>query len=300
MPGAARKEYTSAKRGRKKENFGELALRCFAFASRSFVEQLRDAHQVVGQHGRTDENFKPLGSFGQAPLHPSAAEEDRDGAFDARAKALPFFEVRTLLIGGAPGGFLPAALREANFFDPRAFTGLLVPLTVESAVATVELGSVSEVFLVVFQRRFDVLFVGRIPFEHFIFGNQSSRTFGQEYFVTKLDGRLYLAALDQVGMDFKDRKDLLLVGNLFSLEHAAAGLIDHTVTQFAEPLDLLAEREDAQAAELALTSLPTPSSPADLETHNRALLLALESRTAYHLLQQVLERSCGAICVPPN
>jgi len=58
--------------------------------------------------------------------------------------------------------------------------------------------------------------------------------------------------------------------------------------------------EDAQAAELALTSYPTPSSPADLETHNRALLLALESRTAYDLLQQVLERICGSICAPPN
>jgi hypothetical protein len=125
-PGTARKENTSAKRGIERRNFGEVALRCFAFASRSFVEQLRDAHQVVGQHGRTDQNFKSLASFGQAPLHPSAAEEDRDGALDASAKALPFFEIRTFFIGGAPGGFFSAALREANFFDPSAFTGLLV------------------------------------------------------------------------------------------------------------------------------------------------------------------------------
>jgi hypothetical protein len=50
-------------------------------------------------------------------------------------------------------------------------------------------------------------------------------------------------------MDFKDRKDLFFVGNLFPLEHAAARLIDHTVTQFAELLDLLAECADAQVAE---------------------------------------------------
>src|SRR6266513_3005049 len=47
----------------------------------------------------------------------------------------------------------------------------------------------------------------------------------------------------------KDGKDLFFVGNLLSLEHAAAGLIDHTVAQFAELLDLLAQFADAPVGE---------------------------------------------------
>ena len=60
------------------------------------------------------------------------------------------------------------------------------------------------------------------------------------------------------------------------------------------------EVDDAQAAETALTIFPEPSDPADLRTHHRALLLALERRTAYELLQKVLERKCGGRCTPPN
>jgi len=50
----------------------------------------------------------------------------------------------------------------------------------------------------------------------------------------------------------------------------------------------------------ALRSFAVPTAPADLATHNNALLKALESRTAYELLRKLLERHCGPRCTPFN
>src|SRR5882762_8843614 len=65
---------------------------------------------------------------------------------------------------------------------------------------------------------------------------------------------LYLAALDQIGVGFKDRIDLFGVGNLLSLEHTAARLINRTVSQFTVVFDLLAEFADGQVGDQILTA----------------------------------------------
>lgn len=47
--------------------------------------------------------------------------------------------------------------------------------------------------------------------------------------------------LDQIGVGFKDGKQLLRVGNRLALQHAAAGLVDHLLSQLAIVLNLLAQ-----------------------------------------------------------
>jgi hypothetical protein len=73
---------------------------------------------------------------------------------------------------------------------------------------------VAEHFLVAFQGRFDVLFIVRVSLEHFVLRDQPLGTFGKKNFVAELQRRLHLAALEQVGVGFKDGIDLFGVGNL--------------------------------------------------------------------------------------
>src|SRR6267142_2479220 len=74
--------------------------------------------------------------------------------------------------------------------------------------------------------------------------DQAARAFGEEHLVTELDRRLHLAALDEVGMGFENRIELLGSWNLLAVEHTAARLIDHTGSQTTKVLDLLARFRD--------------------------------------------------------
>jgi hypothetical protein len=81
----------------------------------------------------------------------------------------------------------------------------------------------------------------------------------------------------------------------------------HVAASGAQPgghADLIREIDvrlkDAQDAEAALRGFAVPTVPADLATHNNALLKALESRTAYQLLRKLLERHCAPRCTPLN
>src|SRR5258708_18970327 len=80
--------------------------------------------------------------------------------------------------------------------------------------------------------------------QHFILRDQAARAFGEEHLVTELDRRLHLAALDEVGMGFENRIELLGSWNLLAVEHTAARLIDHTGSQTTKVLDLLARFPD--------------------------------------------------------
>src|SRR6476659_3125896 len=91
-----------------------------------------------------------------------------------------------------------------------------------------------------------MLFVDRISVQHFILRDQAARTFGEEDLMAELDWRLHLAALDEVGMGFENRIQLLDRWNLLAVEHSAARLISHTGAQSTKVLDLLARLRDRQ------------------------------------------------------
>jgi hypothetical protein len=58
--------------------------------------------------------------------------------------------------------------------------------------------------------------------------------------------RLHLAAFDEVGIELKNRIELLDRWNLLAAKHTAARLIDHTGSQATKVLDLLARLRDRQ------------------------------------------------------
>ena len=65
-------------------------------------------------------------------------------------------------------------------------------------------------------------FVRRISLEQLILGDQAPGTFGEKHLVAEFDQHTHLAALDEIGVRFEDRIDLLGRGHLFAIEHTAA------------------------------------------------------------------------------
>ena len=89
--------------------------------------------------------------------------------------------------------------------------------------------------------------IARISVQNLILGNQTFGALCQKYFVAKFQWRPYLAALNEIGMRLKYGVELLRIRNLFSLEHATARLINHTVAQIAIVLDFRPIRLDRQS-----------------------------------------------------
>jgi hypothetical protein len=60
--------------------------------------------------------------------------------------------------------------------------------------------------------------IGGIALKHSVLCDQTAGTFSEKDLVAKLDRFLYFPPLDQIGVGFKDRVDLLLGCNLLSLK----------------------------------------------------------------------------------
>jgi hypothetical protein len=159
---------------------------------------------------------------------------------------LAALELPALLLGFALGRFGAAPLWDAHHHDALLLARRYIAFAEEAAIRTIQFRDVAEGLLVAFQRDHHVLFIDGIAIQHFILRDQAARTFGKEDLVAELNRRLHLAPFDQVGMGLKDRIDLLASWNLFAVEHTAARLINHTVAQTAEVLDLLAQLRDSQ------------------------------------------------------
>ena len=192
--------------------------------------------------------------FGETTLHAATAEQDRDAPFDAGSKALPFLESGTPLLRFAFGSFLPGTLRNAHHLNTVSLARFQIRLAEKAPIGTVQFWGVAEGFLVAFQGRFHLLIIARIPLEHFVLCEQPLGTFAEKNFVAELDRCLQFAALDQIRMGFKDGIDLFGSGNLFFLEHATAGLVNHMVSQLTLVVDLLPEFADGQVGDHILAA----------------------------------------------
>src|SRR5207244_11114768 len=117
-------------------------------------------------------------------------------------------------------------------------------LTEETPIRTIQFWDVAEHFLVAFEGRFHVLFIVRVALEHFVLRDQPLDTFGKKNFVAELQRCLHLAALDLVGVGFKDGIDLFGFGNLLSLVYATEGWIVYTVSRLTLVHALLQEYRD--------------------------------------------------------
>jgi len=97
----------------------------------------------------------------------------------------------------------------------------------KSSISTIYGWRLTESFLVRFQRRFYMSFIRWIAVEYTVLSNKSLAAFCNKDLVAEFDRFQYFASFDQVGVGFKDRKELLVVGNLLAFEHSTTGLINH-------------------------------------------------------------------------
>src|ERR1700681_2363645 len=86
------------------------------------------------------------------------------------------------------------------------------------------------------------------------------------------------AALDEIGMRFEDRIDLLRRGHLFAIEHAAARLVDHAPAEIAIMRDLIAQGLDLQGGQRVWPRIPAVSSSAILAPATTSSAIAISAR----------------------
>src|ERR1039458_3010809 len=75
------------------------------------LEELSDAHQIVGQHRGAHQHLEPLAALGPAPLHSATAKQHGDPALNADPESLSFLECSAALQCFLLGGLLSAPLR---------------------------------------------------------------------------------------------------------------------------------------------------------------------------------------------
>src|SRR5258708_23760452 len=131
-----------------------------------------------------------------------------------------------------------------------------VLLTEETAMRAIQFRCPTKGFLVAPEGRRHMDLVRRISLQYFILRDQALRALGKEHLVAELDRRPHLAPLDQIGMGFENGIDLLGGSDLLSVKHTTARLIDHTASQPAKMLDLLADFSDGQVGKPILTARP--------------------------------------------
>src|SRR2546425_1322618 len=96
------------------------------------VQQVGDAHQVVGEHGGAHQDLEMRAAFERAPLHAAAAEQHRDAALNAGAESLGLLERFTALQSVLLGRLVTSPLWDGDLGDASLF-GVLYILGAEEA-----------------------------------------------------------------------------------------------------------------------------------------------------------------------
>ena len=213
-----------------------------------FDQQSCNDHEVIRKHSGSHQQFESLAALGEATLHATTAEENRDSPLDAGTKALTILEAWAFLVGCLGRRFFPATLGNAHEFDPSVFALLDIVLAEKSPVGTVDAWCITECFLVTFQRGFDVGVIRGIPVEHAVLSDQTPGTLRNIDFMAEFHRLHDFASLDQVGVGFEDREDLLFVRNLLSVKHAATCLINDALPKATVMVDLISKGLDRDFA----------------------------------------------------
>jgi hypothetical protein len=209
-----------------------------------FDQQSCNDHEVIRKHGGSHQQFESLAALGEATLHATTAEENGNSPLNAGTEALPILEGWAFLVGCLGRRFFPATLRNAHELDPSVFALLDIVLAVKSPVGTVHARCITECFLVTLQGGFDVAIIRGIPVEHAVLSDQTPGALRNVDFMAEFHRLHDFASLDQVGVGFEDRKDLLFVRNLFPVKHAATCLINDALPKATVMVDLISKGLD--------------------------------------------------------
>jgi hypothetical protein len=203
-----------------------------------------DNHEVIREHSGSDQQLESLATLGKAAFHATAAEEYGDSPLDAGPEALTTLEAWTLLVRFLRWTFLPATLGNANKLNSGTFAFDNIGLAEKSPIRTVDVWRIPKCFLVTQQRRFDVDIIRWISIEYTVLSDQTLGAFRNVDLVPEFHRLQGLTSLDQVGMGFEDRKDLLFIRYLLSVKHAATCLINDSVPKITVMVDLLSKGLD--------------------------------------------------------
>ena len=103
-------------------------------ARRLAGQQVRDSHEVIGEHSCPNQQLEAISPMSEASLHSTTSEQHRDAPFDTGTEALNLLEVGALLVGFALRSSLATALRNAHHFDAIAIAACQVLLAEEAAI----------------------------------------------------------------------------------------------------------------------------------------------------------------------
>jgi hypothetical protein len=148
---------------------------------------------------------------------------------------LPFLKLRTLFEGFPLSG--PFSTSLGNTDELYLLASLAVLIAEKPSVRAVQSWSKTKGLLMTLERRRDLEVIGGITLKDIVLSDQTSGTFSEKDLVAKLDRFLHFPPLDQIGVSFKNRVDLLIGWNLLFLKHAAAALIDDALAELAVVLD---------------------------------------------------------------
>jgi hypothetical protein len=219
---------------------------CGAFSTAILLldEQARNHHEVICEHGSSHQKLEMLSTLGKAALHAATAEENGNTTLDACTELLCVLESRALLKCFLVRRLFTATLGNANQIDALRFAPLDIIPAEKPSVGTVYAWRLAEYLLVMLQRRFHVVIIRWIPVEYTVLSNEPFGAFCNEDLVPKFYRFQNLASFDEIGMCFKDGKELLFVWDLFPLKNSSARLIDNPVPEATIVIDLFAEGLD--------------------------------------------------------
>src|SRR5437870_1836384 len=197
--------------------------------------------QIVGEHGSPHEELEALAAAEQAPFHAAPPEQHRDAALDAGAEPLARAKPPALLVGRPRGALVPPALGDALQADARRFARLEGLRTVEAPIHRAEGERSRKQRAMAVERRRHLGRIDGIAVENAVVRDETVTALGQEDLVAKFDGLLRLAALDEIGVRFEDREELVLVGDGLAVEHAPPRLLEDARGPVAVRGDLRAQ-----------------------------------------------------------
>src|SRR5262249_4948123 len=99
-------------------------------------------------------------------------------------------------------------LRNAGAADASFAADRLVADAMKASIGGKDFGSRPKCLFVSVQRRFHMIFVGRISVQDTVLRDQAMSTLGQKDLVAKFDRLVRLPALNQIRVSLKDRVDL--------------------------------------------------------------------------------------------
>jgi len=130
-----------------------------------------DRHEVVGQHGCSDEYLEALRSLGETALHSTASKEHRDAALNTGAETLSLLEGRAVLESFSLRCLFSAALRNADELDAGIATLSDVVWAEKPPIGAVEVGGKAKGFFVILHRRLDVIAIGGVTVQDAVLRN---------------------------------------------------------------------------------------------------------------------------------